>query len=251
MDKILIFGGTTEGRILAEYCEKHGFFADVCVATEYGAELLPKSKKININIGRLDSCQMSEFISKKNYKCVVDATHPYATEVTANIKRACAENLADYIRLLRKTEEVGDCVTAENMSDIIKILNSHSKIILSTLGSKELEKMTEIKNFRERIWVRVLPTADVKKCCLRLDFAENRIIAEKGPFSESDNIRHIKQSGAEILLTKESGATGGFPEKVSAAKQCGIDLIVLKRPCEKGRTIDEVKAIISGIFGGV
>lgn len=251
MAEILIFGGTTEGRLLAEYCEKLGTFADVCVATDYGAELLPKSKKININVGRLDSGQMTELICKNKYKYVIDATHPYAVEATANIRRACADTSAEYLRLVRESAEVGDGIMAENMDELVNFLNSNSKIILSTLGSKELEKLTEVENFRERIWVRALPTADIEKRCIWLGFDKNKLIAEKGAFSEADNIRHIRRSGAEILVTKESGATGGFPEKISAVRACGIDLVVLKRPCENGLKIGEIKRIIGEISGGV
>ena len=71
-----------------------------------------------------------------------------------------------------------------------------------------------------------------------------QLILEKGPFSVEQNIAHLKLSGAEILVTKESGAAGGFPEKLEAAKLCGVDVIVLKRPVESGNTMDEIKDII-------
>ncbi len=76
MCELLIFGGTTEGRLLAEYCEKSGIAADVSVATEYGAELLPEG--VNVLCGRLDNSQMTAFMKKKRCAMVIDATHPYA-----------------------------------------------------------------------------------------------------------------------------------------------------------------------------
>ena len=87
MCRLLIFGGTTEGRLLAEHCSKSGISADVSVATEYGAELLPED--VNVLCGRLETEEMTALILKNGYIMVVDATHPYAVEATKNIKAAC------------------------------------------------------------------------------------------------------------------------------------------------------------------
>ena len=250
MPELLIFGGTTEGRQLAEFCDKKNIPACVCVTTDYGAELLPKSSYIKITVGRLDNVQMRKIIDENKCRYVIDATHPYAVDATRNIKSACAETGTEYIRLVRESSGSNDGITAENMDKLVDILNGSNKKILSTLGSKELEKLTETVNFRERIWVRVLPSDKIRELCISLGYNENRLILAKGPFTEEENINHIIKSGAEILLTKESGTTGGYPEKVLAVKKCGIDLIVLERPSEKGYGIEEVKKIIEKIYGG-
>lgn len=245
MCELLIFGGTTEGRELAEFCcEKHVRSA-VCVATDYGAELLPVSKYLRVISGRLDSGGMVRLISELKCKCVVDATHPYATEVTANIKAACAETQTTYHRLLRTSSVITDCIKVRNMEQLTDILNSTDKKILSTLGSKEIPKLTSVKNYAERLWVRVLPNEDIIRQCEELGIRKERVIAEKGPFNTARNIEHIKLSGAEILVTKESGAAGGFPEKIEAAKLCGAELIVLERPLEAGYSLEEIKKIIA------
>ncbi len=250
MSELLIFGGTTEGRQLAEFCDGKNISVCICVTTDYGAELLPKSRNTKIIVGRLESVQMKEIIAENNFRYVVDATHPYAVEATKNIKSACAETDTEYIRLVREISENSDGTTVENMDELVDILNRNEKTVLSTLGSKELLKLTEVVNFREKIWVRVLPLDNIRELCIGLGYDENKIIFEKGPFTEEENISHIRRSGAEILVTKESGATGGYPEKVSATKKCGIDLIVVKRPYEKGLNIEEVKKFIEKICGG-
>ena len=128
------------------------------------------------------------------------------------------------------------------MNGLIQYLNGSEKRILSTLGSKELPVLTKVKNYRERICVRVLPAEGIEEHCRSLGFAH--IIVGKGPFSEEENIEHIRQSGAEILVTKESGAAGGFPEKASAAKKCGAEFAVLLRPAETGNTLLETEKIL-------
>ncbi|MCM1507174.1 MAG: precorrin-6A/cobalt-precorrin-6A reductase [Ruminococcus flavefaciens] len=245
MSDIIIFGGTTEGRQLAEYCAENKIRADVCVTTDYGAELLPASLYINIMTGKLDLQQMSELISNSRYSYVIDATHPYATEATKNIKSAC-NGVGRYLRLLREST-VSAGTVAQDMDEIVNILNRSDKIILSTLGSKELLKLTEVKNFRERIWVRVLPADNIKTFCTGLGYDENKLILEKGPFTVEQNIHHINISRAEIMLTKESGTTGGYPEKVISCQKCMTDIVTLKRPAEKGYNIEEIKNIIGGV----
>ena len=73
MNTILLFGGTTEGRLLTEYLSDTNVTVDVCVATEYGKELLQQKQNITVHFGRMDLQQMKTFLSQKQYCCVIDA----------------------------------------------------------------------------------------------------------------------------------------------------------------------------------
>ena len=247
MCELLIFGGTTEGRELARYCCETGIRAAVSVATEYGGEMLPRNKLLRILAGRLDCAAMIKLMKELWCTTVIDATHPYAEEVTANILRACRETGISCHRLLRSPSALPECLKAEDMDGLIKLIDGCGGNVLSTLGSKELPKLTEVRDYRKRIWVRALPTDSVREMCRELGFPEEHLILEKGPFSVEQNIAHIKLSGAELLVTKESGAAGGFPEKAEAAEYCGAGLAVLLRPREEGCTMEEIKALIDGM----
>lgn len=244
MCELLIFGGTTEGRELAEFCAEMEISAAVSVATEYGGELLPQSEKLKILVGRLDRNDMKNLIGELGCNAVIDATHPYATEVTENIKSACNALNTAYYRLLRDSADISGCVVCTSMEELVERLNSCGGTVLSTLGSKEFEKLTEVCGYRERVWCRALPTAEIRLMCEKFGFSEKQMILEKGPFSVAQNIAHIERSGAEILVTKESGAAGGFPEKLEAAKRCGVEVVVLTRAAESGNTMEEIKEII-------
>ncbi|MDE5861471.1 MAG: precorrin-6A/cobalt-precorrin-6A reductase, partial [Ruminococcus sp.] len=230
MSEIVIFGGATEGRELAEYCAENRINADVCVTTSFGAALLPNSPYIRKIVGRMDEFQMSELFRKNKYRYIIDATHIYAVEATKNIRSASTET-GGYIRLVRDNV-VPSGTLADSMDDIVNLLNQNNKTILSTLGSKELPALTKVKNFRDRIWYRVLPTGNIADFCENLGYDKNKIIAEKGKFTEERNIYHINISGAKILLTKQTGVYGGYPEKISACQKSGIEVITLKRPSE-------------------
>ncbi|MCM1577807.1 MAG: precorrin-6A reductase [Ruminococcus sp.] len=244
MCKILIFGGTTEGRMLAEFCAQNRICASVSVTTEYGASLLPENENIKIHIGKLDFDGIKNFIAENNFNIVIDATHPYAVLATENISTACREKERVYYRLIREDSTAVSGETAESMKELVDMLNRSDKKILCTLGSKELAPMTGVKNYGERVSLRLLPADGISEYCKKLGFDGEKIIFGKGPFSEDENIRHIRKSKAEILVTKESGNTGGYPQKTAAAKACGIEVITLKRPRENGFSMNEIKKII-------
>lgn len=247
-DKILIFGGTTEGRILAEFCSSSDIPAVVSVTTGYGADLVSNLKNIEVITGKLDENQITEYISKNKFSLIIDATHPYAINATDNIKKSCKTCNAKYIRLLReKSETLGK--SFENINDVIDYLNQDNRNILLTTGSKTLPEFLKVNNFYNRIAVRVLPSENILEYCTGLGFDRNKIICEKGSFSVEDNIKHIKKFKSEILVTKESGKTGGYEEKIKASKICGIESITIKRPFENGTDIETVKNILEKKYG--
>ena len=88
MSKILIFAGTTEGRLLAEILDSNKIECDVCVATEYGSQMIKPTDYIVVHEGRLDAEAMKNLYIKANCDIVIDATHPYASVVTATIKES-------------------------------------------------------------------------------------------------------------------------------------------------------------------
>lgn len=244
MSELFIFGGTTEGRLLAEFCFEKNISAEISVTTAYGASLLPQNDLIKITAERLNTAEMSDKIEKSGCIAVIDATHPYAGEATENIKSACAGTGTRYVRLVRNESAEISGAVAEDMDELVERLNKSDGQVLSTLGSKELKKLTEVRDYSRRIWVRVLPTEGMSEFCAALGFDVNKLICEKGPFSVEKNIRHIGLSGAELLVTKESGSAGGYPEKMQAARLCGIETLTLKRPVESGFSFDETKRLI-------
>lgn len=247
MSDILIFGGTTEGRELAEFCVKNKMYADVCVATEYGASVLPVSECLNVMTGRLDCEGMKSLMADNNYSMVIDATHPYAEDVTKNIKAACEYTGIRYYRLLRDVTEIDYGIKVGDMDELVDILNRSDKVILSTLGSKEVAKLTEVTNYHDRVWIRALPDDNLRKLCVDSGYDNNKLILEKGPFTVEQNTEHIKYSNAEIVITKESGSAGGYSAKSEAARICGAELITLTRPVEEGYSQDEIiKLLFTG-----
>ena len=84
--KILIFGGTTEGRTAAERLLEAGVPCTVSVATHYGEEVLSPHPLMTVHMGRLDRSRMAEMMRAELFSCVIDATHPYAQIVSKEIE---------------------------------------------------------------------------------------------------------------------------------------------------------------------
>lgn len=245
MSELLLFGGTTEGRELAEFCAAHDILTEVCVTTDYGASLLPDG--VTVRVGRLTAEDMQCLLVQSGVRLAVDATHPYAVEATRNIRTACVAVGVPYLRLIRQTALVqGDAVP--DMETLVTALNHHEGSILSTLGSKSLLALTAVRDYAARLWVRVLPAEGIVEQCRSLGFPETHILLGKGSFTIEQNIQHIRQSGADLLVTKESGSTGGYPEKLAAAKRCGIPVVTLLRESETGYTLEEIKAVLQTVL---
>lgn len=248
MSEVLIFGGTTEGRLLAEFCAEKGIRAAVSVTTDYGAGLLPQSDYIRELIGNLDSVKMSNLLNSDNFSVVIDATHPFARNVSANLRTACDEVGMRYIRLIRDEKIVPHGKLFNSISEIVECLNQSDKKALITTGGNSLAEYTKVRNFQSRLTVRILPANGAAKRCSELGFHAENVILEKGPFTVQQNIEHIKKAGAEILVTKESSEAGGFPEKAEAASLCGAELLTLRRPAEIGKSLNQIEHLLETEF---
>ena len=243
MCKILIFGGTAEGRELAQFCSDNEISAFVSVATDYGAELIDGLPFIRILKGRKDGGEIEKFIKENFIELVIDATHPYAVETTKNIKTACENTGVKLYRVLRK-ETKSDGLYFDSISDVIDYLNKNNGNVLITTGSKEIASYTKVNDFKKRCAVRILPIENAVENCITIGFDKNKIIAEKGPFTVEQNINHIKLFNAKYFVTKDSGERGGFGEKLTAVKECKITLLIIKRPKEDGISLEEAKELL-------
>lgn len=246
MYKVILFAGTTEGRLLAEFLGREGVQTLVCVATEYGAALLPESEALTVSHERLNEEEMRGLFQIHLPEVVVDATHPYASEVTANIRKAAEESGADYLRLLRKESGGGDGASAriyvDSVREAVEWLAAKEGKILVTTGSKELDAFTALPAYKERVIARVLSTAEVAARCSALGFAGQNLICMQGPFSREMNEAMLRQYACKYLVTKASGSAGGYEEKLAAAAACGVTAVIIGRPeKEKGLSYYDCK----------
>lgn len=255
---VILFAGTTEGRLLADWLDKQpGVTGTVCVATEYGAELLAEEmplKHLKVHCGRLDEGEIEDLLEKEGPSLVIDATHPYAQVVTANIRKAC-EKYPDIclLRCLREESEAetendknskNGIVHVKNTAEAVRYLCEKKGNIFLTTGSKELALWQELPDHTERIFTRVLPVEASVHICRELGYSGRHIIAMQGPFSEEMNYVQLKEFHCSYMVTKDGGDTGGFKEKIQAAKRAGATAIVIDRPKDKGMSLEQTKEAV-------
>ena len=234
--RIVIFSGTTEGRLLSHLLAEKGAAVTVCVATEYGCEEQGEAPGVTILTGRKTVEEMAELLQGSDL--CVDATHPYAVEVTKSVRRACSEAEVPYRRLLRDRSADTDALVVDSAEAAAELLADREGNILLATGMKELPAFAGISP--ARLYPRVLPTGDSIAACERAGIPHRNVIAMQGPFSRELNEALIRQFHIVYLVTKDGGKAGGFQEKVQAAENTGIELVLIRRPEETGESFDEV-----------
>ena len=232
MREFLIFAGTIEGRTLAETLVVVGEKVHICVATEYVEEVLMTNPCLTVHRGRLDATQMAELMGQVNTKYVIDATHPYAVEASDNIFKACQMADKKYVRLLREEGDDAEdeaVIYVDSLTKATDVLNQTEGNILLTTGSKELAKYVDQISDITRIYARILPDGVMVDACRKMGLLGKQIICMQGPFSVELNRAMIKQLNIKYLVSKDTGVSGGLPEKLQAAKECGVKTVIIRR----------------------
>ncbi len=238
---IWLIGGTSEGRALIKALANFDVELFVSVATDYGARLIERQDNLTILAERMDLGKMQAFLQEHKPACVIDATHPYATIVTATVQKACALEKTKYLRLLRPVGEAGDYIIAKDFSEVVELLNDLEGNIFLTTGSKNLKDFTAVENYKERIALRILPMESSLQSALELGYKPANIVCMQGPFSKELNVAMLKKFNSNFMVTKDSGEVGGFLEKLTAAQEAGAKLIVIGRTTEEqGESYEEI-----------
>ena len=213
---ILVFGGTTEGRRAAEVLEEAGspFF----YSTKMGEQDLSLQHGTRID-GAMDAEAMKTFISQHDIRLIVDAAHPFASQLHQTIAQVSESLNIPTIRYDRIYPERDPEITwIDDYSQIPRDIHS----LLATTGVQSISKLKPLEAEGIRIYYRILERESSMALALKQGASPEQLC-----FFEDPQDIPVE---AEAILLKESGLSGGFPEKVEAAKARGMRIIALKRP---------------------
>lgn len=248
---ILLLGGTSDTALIASELAERSYKVLVSMATDISLEL-GTHPNISRRAGRLDEEQMTRLISERNIDAIVDATHPYATLVRTTARRVSRRLNIPYFALTRPTGIHGgeSTILAASHEEAARIACTASRTVFLTTGVTNLKPyVKETQRTGSKLIVRVLPVKSSLDACRALGIDEEFIIAKRGPFSVDENRSVIKMFGAGVLVTKDSGPTGGTPEKLEAARLEGCPVVVVKRPHEPAHDAFEKHAdLISAVM---
>ncbi len=251
MFQVIVFAGTTEGYEISRFLSEHGVSTYVSVATEYGTRSLAPGPCLEIAHGRLTEPAMEQLFRELSPSLVIDATHPYAAVVTESVKQACSSTGIPYYRILREEgRRAEDAVYVESTEEAVRFLSQTEGNVLLTTGSKELKAYTALPDYKERLFARVLSLPEVLLQCTDLGFVGKHLIGMQGPFSQELNEAMLKQFDCRYLVTKDTGKSGGFQEKVDAAFHCGVVPVIIGRPLkEEGVSLPDARKELGRRFG--
>lgn len=241
---ILVLGGTYDSRMLVEALLKDDHNVVYSSVTQFNTSLLPADNRLTLHIEAMNVSEMESFIRNRGISYIVDATHPYAEEVSVNAITAANTCHVPYLRLERPglIEDGKHFVGFDTYEEMVAFLEKKQGNILVTTGSRQLEYYQQLN--KNRLTIRVLPSASVLAKCEALGYKPSAIIAMQGPFTKAMNELIIEERRITYLTTKDSGNVGGVAEKLSAAKDKGVMVLFLRRPKidypKKVHAIDEV-----------
>lgn len=230
--KIFLIAGTEDGRRLAEFLAEKNFDVTASVVSEYGKKILEQYKNIQVNDKKLNADELEKILHENNFKILVDASHPYAENVSENAVTACKNLKIFYVRYER--EEIQPTYEkifyVESYEQAAEISATLGKNIFLTTGSRNLKKFCDcdaVKNCN--ITARILPTSEVLAECEKFLSPKN-IIAIQGKFSVELNAELFKHANAEVIVTKNSGQVGGTDTKILAAEKLNLPVVMINRP---------------------
>ena len=226
---ILVMSGTKDGRALIQALSSIKCDIIATTTTTYGGSLVEASDKVNVIDHPLDLEHLIQIIKKKNVSVLIDATHPYATGASENAMAATEQTGCHYVRYERESLTVEEGKWFSDYDTIIEYLKKKEGNILLTIGANNLELFT--KNLsKERLFARVLPMSKIIAKCESYGLNPKNILGLQGPFSQAYNEVMIDAYDIKFLVSKATAKTGGFDQKVLAAQNKGVELLVLERP---------------------
>lgn len=232
---IFVLAGTQDGREIVRLLLEKGHDVAASVVSSYGGELLAHAcgQRCLINDKPLDEAALKDYLQEHDIRLLVDASHPYAANVSRNAIAVCQALSIPYIRYERDLSKLDyDRITVvHSYEEAAQAAAGLGKKIFLTTGSRNLDKFVHSPDLKDcELTARVLPTAEVIGLCESLGLDAGHIVALQGPFSQELNRELFRKYGAEVIITKNSGTIGGTDTKFAAAAELNLPIVLIDRP---------------------
>lgn len=237
---IWLIGGTSESARLIRAIAPLEIPCIITVTTETAKSLYPpETNLLKIWVGKLDSQQLSNFLEQHKIKVILDASHPFAVEISKLAITTSQKHNIPYLRFERPIVEQNSFSPSSALNSNLIFLDNletllfgdylTEKRVLLTLGYRTLPLFQPWQN-KAQLFTRILPSPIALETALNSGFTPDRIIAIRPPISEALETALWQQWNISLVVTKSSGTAGGEDLKIKVAKNLGIPLIILERP---------------------
>ena len=256
---IFTAAGTQDGREIVRRLCVAGYDVAASVVSSYGQQLLAEQResgsgRLLINDTPLDEDGLRAFFTEHGVHVFVDATHPYAVNVSRNAMTACTAAGIPYIRFERDLTDISyeNVHLVHSYEEASEVAARLGKNIFLTTGSRNLERFVKAEPLADcTLIARVLPTAEVIALCEGLGLTPAQIIAMQGPFSRELNRSMYEKYQADVIITKNSGTIGGTDAKFQAAADLNLPVVVIDRPVlsypHLAHSYEEVRAFVDSV----
>ena len=221
---ILILGGTTEGRLAVRVADAAG--SPYWYSTRGDLQQIECKHGTHVT-GALGEAAMASFCTEHGIRLLVDAAHPFA-EVLHQTVAAVAESLDLPVVRVERTY-VGEDTSIHwctDYAEAVRLLESDG--ITRLLALTGVQTIVKLRPYWERhdCWFRILRREESLAKARQQGFPPERLVY----YEEEDDASLIARLQPQAILTKESGESGGFPQKVEAAQAAGIPVYAVRRP---------------------
>ena len=221
---ILAFGGTTEGRIAAKVLEESG--TAYYYSTRSDKQDIQLVHGIHVT-GAMEVPEMAAFCQAHDIRLLIDAAHPFAMNLHRNVvdlARQIGVPIIRYDRIYPPHDK--ELFWCKDYDDAISQLKAHSvHRLLALTGVNTIAKLRDYWDGHE-CWFRILNRDESLTGAQKAGFPADHLVF----YEKDDTASLIERLQPQAIITKESGVSGGFDEKVEAARQAGIKVFVVERP---------------------
>lgn len=221
--RILLLGGTTEARELANQ------LAQACVDTLFsyaGRTVTPIPQRLPTRVGGFGGVDgLVNCIQEESITHVVDATHPFAVQISANVQAAIAQVRLPLITLQRApwVSTAGDnWREVESLEAAAAALPIDASRVFLAIGRQTIERFAQLPQHHYLLRFVDPPTID-------MPLENASVVVSRGPYELANDLALLKQHGTEIIVAKNSGGAGG-QAKLLAARELGLPVILVSRP---------------------
>jgi precorrin-6A/cobalt-precorrin-6A reductase len=247
MMRVLILGGTSEARLLAERLAARPALA--VTLSLAGRTAAPAQQPVPVRSGGFGGAAgLADYLKRERVDILIDATHPYAGRISANAAAAARATDVRFVALRRPpwVECAGDHWSeADSLADAVRALGSAPRRVFAPLGRNDLVGLMQAPQH-----FYLIRSVDLVDPPLRLPHAF--YVTGRGPFPEADEITLMRMHGVDIVIAKNSGGDATYG-KIAAARALGVPVIMLRRPLlgdvPSVETVAEAVALIDHALG--
>jgi len=232
-DAVWVFSGTSDGNTLAKAITERGGPVVISAATEYGGKLaLEHCPGAHVWAGRQGVEVRRQALANSRARAIVDATHPYASQMSQQLITLSRSLGISYLRYERPSSlDSASGELCESTAQAAMRATVLGKRIFLATGSKDLAVFLQTPGASERQWfTRVTPEPEFIQRAIDQGVPHSHILAMQGPFSQAFNEALWRDWKIDCVVTKDSGEVGGYRAKSAAAATLGIPLLVIQRP---------------------